>query len=277
MSRPRLTAARVAMHAVLLAAAAAFLFPFVWIALAAFKTQIALLVGKILFTPVLSNFEELLFSKTSRFLENFGNSLIVGGCSTTLVLVAGSLAAYSLHRMRWPAGFTHALLLWAAIFHMLPPITMVGAWFFMFRTVGLDNTYLGLILAHVTLNLPLAIWLLSVSVREIPREIEEAAWVDGASTPVIIFRIILPLITPGLMAAAILIFIFSWNEFTVAVNLTQNETQTVPVAIAKFAQEHEVKYTAMAAGSTLSLIPALLLLLLGQRFIVRGLVAGAIK
>jgi len=114
-------------------------------------------------------------------------------------------------------------------------------------------------------------------VQKVPREIEEAAWVDGASTPIIIFRIILPLITPGLMAAAILIFIFSWNEFAVAVNLTQNETQTVPVAIAKFAQEHEVKYTAMAAGSTLSLIPALLLLLVGQRFIVRGLVAGAIK
>jgi multiple sugar transport system permease protein len=160
---------------------------------------------------------------------------------------------------------------------MLPPITMVGAWFYMFRTVGLDNTYLGLILAHVTLNLPLAIWLLTVYVQEVPREIEEAAWVDGASTPVIISRIILPLITPGLMAAAILIFIFSWNEFAVAVNLTQNETQTVPVAIAKFAQEHEVKYTAMAAGSTLSLIPALLLLLVGQRFIVRGLLAGAIK
>ena len=277
MTRPRLTAARVAMHAILLTAAAVFLFPFLWIALAAFKTQITLLVGKIVFTPVLSNFKELLASKTSHFLENFGNSLIVGNCSTALVLVAGSLAAYSLHRMRSPAWFTHGLLLWAAIFHMLPPITMVGAWFYMFRTVGLDNTYLGLILAHVTLNLPLAIWLLTVYVQEVPREIEEAAWVDGASTPVIITRIILPLITPGLMAAAILIFIFSWNEFAVAVNLTQNETQTVPVAIAKFAQGHEVKYTAMAAGSTLSLIPALLLLLVGQRFIVRGLVAGAIK
>jgi multiple sugar transport system permease protein len=265
------------MHIALCSAAVAFLFPFVWIGMAAFKTQIALLIGRIVFTPVFSNFEELLFSKTSRFLENFGNSLIVGGCSTAMVLVAGGLAAYSLHRMRWPAWFSHGLLLWAAIFHMLPPITMVGAWFYMFRTVGLDNTYLGLILAHVTLNLPLAIWLLTVSVQEIPREIEEAAWVDGASTPVIIFRIILPLIAPGLMAAAILIFIFSWNEFAVAVNLTQNETQTVPVAIAKFAQEHEVKYPAMAAGSTLSLIPALLLLLIGQRFIVRGLVAGAIK
>ncbi len=274
---PRPGLGSIARHLGLLAGTVAFVFPFLWIILAAFKTQIALLTGQVVFTPVLMNFEELLVSKTSRFLANFGNSLLVGTCSTVFALGTAALAAYSLQRLPWRAWVVRGFLAWAILFHMVPPMTFVGAWFFLFRSVAFDNTYSGLILAHAALNLPLGLWLMATFLREVPRELEEAARVDGASTPVILVRIVLPLVAPGLVAAAILMFIFSWNEFAVTVNLTQNETQTVPVAIAKFAQEHEVKYTAMAAGSTLSLLPALALLLSGQRFIVRGLVAGALK
>jgi multiple sugar transport system permease protein len=147
----------------------------------------------------------------------------------------------------------------------------------MFRGVGLDNTYLGLTLAHTTLNLPMGLWLMAVFVREVPIELMEAARIDGAETPGILRHVILPLVKPGLIATAILVFVFSWNEFAVALTLTNKATATVPVAIAKYAQEYEIKYTEMAAAALLSTIPAVILLLLGQRYIVRGLTAGAVK
>jgi multiple sugar transport system permease protein len=258
-------------------AAAIVLVPFLWVLTAAFKTQIALLSGAIVFAPVLRNFDEILFSKTSDYLADFTNSLVVATGSTVVVLVVATLAAYSIARLAWPRWVVHGLLLWAVVFHMIPPITLVGTWYVMFRSVGLDNTYLGLVLAHVALNLPIGLWLLTIFVRELPRELEEAAVIDGASTPAVIARVVVPLIRPGLAAAGILVFIFSWNEFPVALNLTAKQTATVPVAIAKYAQEFEIRYTEMAASAVLSIIPAFVLLLVGQRAIVRGLTAGALK
>jgi multiple sugar transport system permease protein len=205
------------------------------------------------------------------------NSLVVASCSTVLVLAIATLAAYSLARLDWPRWAVLGFLGWAILFHMIPPVTMAETWYVMFRAVGLDNSYPGLVLAHVALNLPIALWLLVVFIREVPRELEEAAVIDGSSTPTIILRVVLPVILPGLAATGILVFIFSWNEFLVALSLTSKQTATVPVAIAKFAQEFEIRYTEMAASATLSIVPAVLLLLVGQRFIVRGLTAGAIK
>jgi multiple sugar transport system permease protein len=266
-----------ATHAALILAVILVLVPVFWIGSAAFKTQIALLMGQVVFDPVLLNFNEVLFSRTSEYLLNFANSLIVGLGSTLLVLVVATLAAYSIHRMRWPGWVVHSLLGWSVVFHMVPPITLAGAWYVMFRTAGLDNTYAGLILAHTTLNLPMALWLMAVFVREVPGELVEAARIDGADTPRILRHVILPLVKPGLAATAILVFVFSWNEFPVALVLTQKETATVPVAIAKYAQEYEIAYTQMAAAALLSTLPAVILLLLGQRLIVRGLTAGAVK
>ncbi len=266
-----------ALHLPLALAAAIVLIPFLWVVMAAFKTQIALLSGGVLFKPVLGNFAQVLLSKTSDYAHDFLNSLLVASTSTVVVLLVAMLAAYSISRLAWPRWVVHSLLGWAILFHMIPPITMVGTWYVMFRSIELDNTHLGLILAHVALNLPIALWLLTVFVREVPRELEEAAVIDGCSTPAIIFRIVLPLVLPGLAATGILIFIFSWNEFAVALNLTAKQTATVPVAIAKYAQEFEIRYTEMAASAVLSIVPAVCLLLVGQRYIVRGLTAGALK
>ena len=264
-------------HAVLIAAGALVLVPVFWVAAAGFKTHISLLTGEFLFTPVWSNFSEVLFSKTSDFLLNYRNSLVVGIASTLLCLFVATLAAWSLHRMRWPAWVPHVFLGWALLFHMIPPIALAGAWFTMARTVGLDNTFLGLILAHTVLNLPMALWLMGVFVREVPRELEEAARMDGASTPVLLWRVVLPIVAPGLAATGVLTFVFSWNEFAVALNLSMKQTATVPVAIAKFAQDFEIQYTQMAASAALSILPALVLLLVGQRYIVKGLTQGAVK
>lgn len=265
------------MHAALALAALVVIFPVVWIGLAALKTQIALLRGDVFFTPVWTNFGELLFSRSSDYRADFVNSLIVASASTALVLAVATPAAYSLARLGWPRWVPAAVLAWSLVFHMIPPITMVGPWYVMFRSLGLDNTYTGLVAAHLALNLPIGIWLMSVFVREIPIELEEAARVDGCTTPQMLLRIVVPLVAPGLAATAVISFVFSWNEFAVALNLTAKQTATVPVAIARFAQEYEIKHGVMAAGAVLSAIPAVLLLLAAQRYIVKGLTAGAIR
>jgi multiple sugar transport system permease protein len=123
----------------------------------------------------------------------------------------------------------------------------------------------------------MGLWLLSTFLRDVPRELEEAAQVDGASFVTLLWNVVAPVVMPGIIATAVLVFIFSWNEFPVALALTNNQTATVPVGIAKFAQENQIKYTQMAAASVLSAIPALLALIFCQRFIVKGLTAGAIK
>ena len=158
-------------HLGLIAAALIVLFPFAWIALAAFKTQIALLVGAVTFTPTLANLHELLFSSTSDYLANFRNSVIIASASTLLVLVIATLAAYSIERLDWPRWVVHLFLLGAALFNAIPAITMVGAWYMMFRALGLYNTYAAVILAHATINLPLGIWLMASFIREVPREL----------------------------------------------------------------------------------------------------------
>ena len=265
------------MHAVLALSALIVILPVVWIALAAFKTQIALLRGDVLFTPYYGNFDELLFAKSADYFLHFGNSLLVASSSTVLVLAIATLAAYSMVRLRWPSWVPALLLMVSLVFHMIPPITLVGPWYVMFRTLGWDNTYATLILTHVALNLPIGIAVMTVFVRDVPIELEEAARIDGCTTWQLLLRIVVPMVKPGLAATGILVFVFSWNEFAVALNLTARQTATVPVAIAKFAQEYEIKNGVMAAAAVLSVIPAILLLVFAQRHIVKGLTAGSGK
>ncbi len=268
---------RLALHAALILTAIVVLLPFLWIAAAAFKRQIALLTGRITFAPTLANFASVLDPTSSDYPLNFANSLLIGVTSTALVLVVATLAAYSLRHLRWPPWVGAGLLGWSVLFQMLPPITFAGAWYEMFRFVGLDNSYPGLVLAHTTLNLPMALWMMLVFVQDVPRELLEAARIDGASSQQVLTRIVVPLVRPGLAAAGILAFIFSWNEFVVTLTLSQRETATVPIAIGKYAQENTINYTGMAAAALLAAIPAILLLLAAQRLIVRGLIAGALK
>lgn len=264
-------------YGVLIVTALIVIAPVIWVVAAGFRTQISLLIGEFWFTPVWMNFEEVLFSKTSDFLANYRNSMIVGVLSTVLSVSVATLAAWSLDRMKWPVWVSHGFLAWALVFHMIPPIALASAWFTMERAVGLDNTYTGLILAHATLNLPMAVWLMGAFVRDMPNELVDAARIDGASPPRVFWHVVLPVITPGLAATTVLCFVFSWNEFAVALNLTMKQTATVPVAIAKFAQDFEIQYTQMAASAALSILPGLVLLLIGQRFIVKGLTQGALK
>ncbi len=261
----------------LMLAVVAILGPFAWILTASFKYQIAIYSGEWPFTPTLANYADVLFGRRSDFLANVANSLIVASASTVLVLVVATLAAYSLQRFRWPAWVSAGFLGWTLVFHMIPVMTLIGPWYVAFRELGLYDTRLALVLTHVTINLPMTVWLMRAFMSEIPPEIEEAALVDGCRPLDAFRRITLPLVVPGLIASGILAFIFSWNEFPIALSLTSRELATVPVAIARFAQQYEIQHSQMAAASIVSTIPAVILMALGQRFIVRGLTLGAVK
>lgn len=251
--------------------------PFLWIVLASFKQQIDIYTGAWLFDPTLTNYREVLFSRRSDFPANIWNSVIVAGASTTLVLAVGTLSAYSLHRFAWAPWIAAGFLAWTLFFHAIPIITLMGPWYIAFRQLGLYDTRAALILTHVTMNLPMTVWLMMAFFREIPHELEEAALVDGCRPVQAFWRISLPLAVPGLIAAGVLAFIFSWNEFVIALNLTSRKTATVPVAIARFAQQYEIQHGQMAAASVISTVPAILLMFLGQRFVVRGLTLGSVK
>lgn len=275
--RRTVTPAGAARHLLLAGSVVVVALPLVWIGLAAAKTQIALLMGQFLFTPTWGNFEELFFSRSSDYLRNFLNSLLIASVSTAVVLVLATVAAFSMHRLDWPRWVAPSLLLGSLVFHMVPPITLVGPWYVMFRSIGWGGTHVSLILAHVALHLPIALGVLSLFVRDIPLEIVEAARIDGCTVPQMLRRIVFPLVAPGLAAAGVLVFVFSWNEFAVALTLSGPQSATVPVAIAKFAQEYEIKYGVMAAGALMSIVPAIALLLFAQRHIVKGLTAGSVK
>jgi multiple sugar transport system permease protein len=268
---------RVIGYALLVLALLCVVGPFAWILMSSFKHQIAILTGAWVFTPTLSNYADVLFSRRSDFAHNVVNSAIVAAATTAAVLVIGTLAAYSLHRFRWARWVVTGFLGWTLVFHMIPALTLVGPWYLAFRELGWYDTLGGLVLTHVTLNLPMTVWLMMAFFREIPPEVDEAAVVDGCGPLEAFWYVALPLAVPGLIATGVLAFIFSWNEFSIALTLTSRETATVPVAIARFAQQYEVQHSQMAAASIISTIPALVLMALGQRYIVRGLTLGSVK
>ena len=251
--------------------------PFLWILMSSFKTQIAILSGAWVFTPTLASYQDVLFSRRSDFVNGLYTSLVVATVSTVVVLVIGTLAAYSLYRYRWAHWVVAGLLGWMLAFHVIPVITMVGPWYLMFKELGLYDTRTALVLTHVAINLPMAVWLMMSFFRQLPPEIEEAALVDGCRPLSAFWLVTLPLVVPGLIATGVLSFIFSWNEFTIALNLTSQTNATVPVVVAKFANDYEIQHSQMAAASILATLPALLLMFFGQRFIVQGLTQGSVK
>lgn len=264
-------------YAFLAAGVVSIVAPFLYVLATSFKYEIAIMQGRFLFEPTLYNYDDVMFGRRSNFVGNIVNSLIVASISTAIVLTIGTLAAYSLARLRWSRWIAGAFLGWTVLFNTIPIMTVVGPWYMTFQQIGLFDTLFALILTHIAINLPMTVWLMMTFFGDIPIEIEEAARVDGAGRAQAFRRVILPLAVPGLIAAGVLAFVFSWNEFTVALNLTSRGTATVPVGIANFAEQYEVQNGNMAAASVLSTIPALLLMIFGQRFVVQGLTMGAVK
>ena len=253
------------------------LFPFYWLINISLKTGNDLL-SSALFppNPTLKNYQSVF--ENPDFTAALRNSAVVALSTTVLALTVGSFCAYALARLRLRGKFVIlAIVLTISTF---PQIAIAAPLFKLWSDIGLFNTWLGLIIPYLTFALPLSVYILVSFFKEIPKDLEEAALVDGATHFEAFRKVVVPLAAPGLATAGILTFIGAWNEFLLAVTLTSSsKARTVPAAIAFFtgATEHEVAYGSIAAASVVISVPLILLVLLVQKRIVAGLTAGAVK
>jgi multiple sugar transport system permease protein len=275
-----------------------FVFPILWWVLASVKPYSAIFVPEpvyIDFTPTSANYEVTILgrSRTALALEEGGqvggtagggssyysiptiiDSLIVAVLSTALSLTLATLAAYGLSRLRVP-GKDHYIF-WVLSQRMMPPIAVAIPFFFIFRDLGLRDTHLGLVIAHGLINLPLAILLMKSFMDDVPKELDEAAMIDGASRFQGFIRVILPMVRGGLAATAVLCFVFSWTEFLVSLQLTTS-IRTIPVKISTFVTSTGTEWGFITALGSAAMVPSFIFILLVQRHLVRGLTLGSMK
>jgi multiple sugar transport system permease protein len=255
----------------------AALFPVLWLLSLSLKDPASVNDGRLIpksfsFQNYKSIFQEDIFTAALR------NSIGIALISTVIAVILASLAAYAIARLEFPGK--RIILAASLAIAMFPPVSIVGPLYDMWRTLGLYDTWPGLIIPYMTFTLPLAIFTLSAFFREIPWELEQAAQMDGA-TPAQAFRkVILPLAAPGVFTTAILVFIYAWNDFVFALSLTSTtRAQTVPPAIQSFTgvSQFTAPTGAIAAAAIIVTIPIVLMVLFFQRRIVAGLTAGAVK
>ncbi len=251
------------------------IFPIIWMMLNAFKTRVDILSipPKWIFTPTLMNFKEIFHQRD--FVKGFLNSTIICFVSVGIAMILGVPAAYGLCRFRFKAK--DQLAFWILSARFSPPIFVLVPFFLMFKLLGLTDTKLGLILIYLIISLPLVIWLMYSFFKDVPIELEEAAMVDGANPFYVFYKISLPLVSPGLVAASILALVFSWNELLFAVVLAGPNTRTLPVTISSFASYLEIIWGSMSAASMIAALPVIIFTLLIQKYLVSGLTLGAVK
>jgi len=254
----------------------AALFPIFWMVLSSFKPpDVVQAIPPIwAFTPTLQNYNDAL-NGTASMATLITHSFVVASLTTLLTLAAGLPAAYALTRVRFRGR--HFVGNWILSTIMFPPVVSAIPVFIIVGQLGLMDTYPALVIPYTAFNLPIIIWMLRSFVRQIPQEIEEAALIDGSSHITIVRRIILPLIAPGLAAAGILCFLFSWNEFLFALTLTRSTVKTAPVGISQFTGMYGTQWGDLTAASTVIAAPVLVMTLILRRRIVQGLTFGAVK
>jgi len=255
------------------------LFPFLWLIMTSFKIGDRALNSPDLFQGPfgLANYEAVF---NQDFHLNLRNSLVVAGATTIICIVVGSLTAYAIARL--PLKRKILLLSGVLAVSLFPPVALVPPLYYLWRNLGLLNTYEGLYIPYTAFTLPLTIFILVTFFAAIPKDLEEAARVDGASPFKAFYRVILPLAAPGVFAAAIIIFVLSWNEFLLASTFAPRNpdiAQTVPVAIAAFtgAVEFQRPIGTITAACVVVTIPMIIVALAFQKRIVAGLTAGSVK
>jgi multiple sugar transport system permease protein len=211
----------------------------------------------------------------SPFGQRYMNSLIVGFGSTFLAVFLGTLAAYGFSRFKVP--LKDDLLFFILSTRMMPPIAVAIPIFLMYRTLGLSDTHLGLIILYTAVNVSLAVWLLKGFIDEIPREYEEAAMIDGYSRFQAFRKVVLPQASTGIAATAIFCLIFSWNEYAFSLLLTSGEAQTAPPFIPTIIGEGGLDWPAVGAGTTLFLLPIVVFTVLLRKHLLRGITFGAVR
>jgi multiple sugar transport system permease protein len=253
------------------------LFPVLWILSLSLKPTSTVKDGKLIPSAITFDNYKGIFSG-SAFSSALINSIGIGLITTLIAVVVGGMAAYAVARLQFPGK--RLLVGVALLIAMFPQISLVTPIFNLWRRIGLFDTWPGLIIPYITFALPLAIYTLSAFFREIPWDLEKAAKMDGA-TPAQAFRkVIAPLAAPGIVTAAILVFIFAWNDLLLALSLTATQRAiTAPVAIANFtgSSQFEEPTGSIAAGAMVITIPIIIFVLIFQRRIVAGLTSGAVK
>lgn len=246
--------------------------PVLWMVQMAFRPPYATLDLSLLFTPTLTAFTDV-------WQDGFGrpllNSVVVSAVSTVLSLLIGVPAAYVLSRWRFKAK--SAVAFWILCTRMAPPIAFTIPFFLAFRWLGLLDTWWALILVYLTFNLAIVIWLMQGFFGALPLALEQAAWLDGCSVWGAFWYIALPLTKPGLVATALICFIFSWSDFFFALILTRTQAVTAPVAIVNFLQYDGWEWSKIAASGTLVMLPVVVFALVLRKYLVHGLTAGGVK
>ena len=253
-----------------------FLFPLIWIIGLSLKTrlQIFAMPPPLAWWPTTENYVHVLGS--SDFLQAFINSLVVASGAVGLSLCVGVPAAYAI--ARFPFTGRSFLFFGLLVMRMLPPIAVLVPMYILFSKLGLTTMRLSVILAYTTFSLPLVVWIMRGFFEDLPRELEESAWVDGASRYAAFIHVVLPLIRPGLVAACILCLQLAWNDFLFAAVLTNNATRTLPVLMAAFSGgDTGVDWGGMTASGVLVILPVIIFSFAAQRHLVAGLSSGAVK
>jgi multiple sugar transport system permease protein len=251
------------------------LFPFYWMVASSFKTQQDILspIPKFFFIPTLENYQRAV----TKFdvVASLENSLIIAITTTAIALLVGTPAAYAIARFEFKGK--KDLWFWFITNRMLSPIVLALPFFILARNLKLLDTQVVLILIYLTFNVPIVIWICADQFRNIPKELDEAATLEGYGSFGIFWRIGLPLAAPGIAVSAIFSFIFSWNELLYALVLTRRYAQTAPVVATSFMSGYELPWGQIMATGTMIVLPVIIFSLIVSRQLVRGLTMGAIK
>jgi multiple sugar transport system permease protein len=256
-----------------------FMFPVIWMFLTSFKTEAEYFSYPPVFIPedfsFRNYFNAMAFPPDGRGgLQGLRDSLIIASTTTVASVIIGSLAAYSLSRFK-TGGDNFSF--WILSTRMFPPVAAALPLFLIFKQIKLLDTHLALIIANTVFTLPFVIWLLKGFFDDLPVELEEAALIDGCSHWGAFTRVALPLVAPGLVATALFSFIFAWNEFMFALLLTRRTVRTLTIIVPSLVGGHEILWGEIAAIGTIAIIPGIVLALLLQRYLIRGLTMGAVK
>ena len=267
---------RTLIFAVAVAVLAVWAFPVLWALLTSFKTERDVLAypPKVVFAPTLANYADVLFGSAT-ILPNLLSSFVVAGFTTLFTIIIAVPAAYALARLEFPAKRSTGFYVLAT--QMLPPIGLIIPYYLALQKLAALDTYSGLIVIYLTFSLPFAVWLMVSYFEDIPREMEEAALLDRAGRVRALWYVILPQVRGGIAVTTIFVFLNAWNEFLFAVVLGGNRVRTVTVAMFNFISVEQTLWAKLAAGAVLAMLPVIVLGLVAQRHIVKGLTVGAVK
>lgn len=252
-----------------------FAFPVFWMTTSSFKNELDISQYPPVWTyaPSLENYVEL-FTQLDA-LDAFINSAVIVGLATCMAMICGTMAAYAL--ARFDVKGKEVIAFEVLSIRMLPPIVSVIPMFIIARTLGIFDTYWLLAAAYALAGLPFVVWVMRVFIQDIPQSIEEAAMIDGCSRFETFYRVTLPLLLPGLAATMVIVFMFAWNEFLLASMLTSQEAKTLPVIAANAIKPKSIAWGLASAAGVMMSLPVVVLVLLMQRYLVRGLTLGAVK